>query len=425
MYLNSAARIVGDRLRQPHRMETYWAFRKTTNQIARLTRHSNRRFARVIAKDLADFLLGLTPVAGEVEFRAKAAADWLLRAQAKTGGGGVSLGFFPCDDGPAWFSPYPETTGYIITSLLKYASRSHNDVVRQRALQMATWEIDVQMSSGAVQGGPFVPDAQQSPCAFNTGMVLDGWCSAFETTRESWYAVAARRAADYLVADLTDDSYFRTNGQFVRSDRIKTYNCLCAWSMHRLGELLHEPRYKLHAVRVIEAALRQQRSNGWFDHNCLTRPETPLLHTIAYTLQGILEVGLLSRREDFVEAVRSGVASLLSRMSPNGFLPGRYDSNWEPASFSSCLTGSAQLAVVCYRLFDHTRVETYRLAANRLVNFLKPLQRLNPDCPDISGALPGSFPIFGEYMTAGYPNWATKYLLDALMLQADFGTQTS
>src|SRR5262252_9477566 len=169
MYLNSAARIVGDRLRQPHRMETYWAFRKTTNQIARLTRHSNRRFARVIAKDLGDFLLGLTPVEGEVEFRAKAAADWLLRAQAKAGGGGVSLGFFPCDDGPGWFSPYPETTGYIITSLLKYSSRSHNDVVRQHALQMATWEIDVQMSSGAVQGGPFVPEAQQSPCAFNTG----------------------------------------------------------------------------------------------------------------------------------------------------------------------------------------------------------------------------------------------------------------
>src|SRR5262249_3770620 len=162
-----------------------------------------------------DFVLGPRPVAGEVEFRAKAAADWLLRAQAKTGCGGVSLGFFPCDDGPAWFSPYPETTGYIITSLLKYASRSHDDIVRQRALQMAAWEIDVQMSSGAVQGGPFVPDARQSPCAFNTGMVLDGWCSAFEATRESCFGDAARRAADYLIDDLTDDGYFRTNGSFV------------------------------------------------------------------------------------------------------------------------------------------------------------------------------------------------------------------
>jgi len=29
--------------------------------------------------------------------------------------------------------------------------------------------------------------------------------------------------------------------------------------------------------------------------------------------------------------------------------------------------------------------------------------------------------VFGEYMRAGYPNWATKYLLDALMLQERLG----
>jgi hypothetical protein len=57
------------------------------------------------------------------------------------------------------------------------------------------------------------------------------------------------------------------------------------------------------------------------------------------------------------------------------------------------------------------------------VNFLKPLQRLDSDSADINGALPGSFPFFGEYMTAGYPNWATKYLLDALMLQAHVGRE--
>jgi hypothetical protein len=28
-----------------------------------------------------------------------------------------------------------------------------------------------------------------------------------------------------------------------------------------------------------------------------------------------------------------------------------------------------------------------------------------------------SGPLFGEYMRAGYPNWATKYFLDALLLQ--------
>jgi hypothetical protein len=54
-----------------------------------------------------------------------------------------------------------------------------------------------------------------------------------------------------------------------------------------------------------------------------------------------------------------------------------------------------------------------------LVNFLKAVQRVNTGKPEIDGALAGSFPIMGDYMTGGYPNWATKYLLDALMLQAE------
>src|SRR5262245_39300790 len=120
--------------------ETYWAFRKSADHIARLTRSENRQFGRVVAKDFTAFLFGLKPVRGEVKTRIRAAVDWLLHAQAKTGGGGVSLGFFPCDAGSAWFAPYPETTGYIITSLLRYAGRNRDDIVRRCALEMAGWE---------------------------------------------------------------------------------------------------------------------------------------------------------------------------------------------------------------------------------------------------------------------------------------------
>jgi hypothetical protein len=41
----------------------------------------------------------------------------------------------------------------------------------------------------------------------------------------------------------------------------------------------------------------------------------------------------------------------------------------------------------------------------------------------LNGALAGSFPIFGAYMPAGYPNWATKYFLDALLLQHALGSR--
>jgi hypothetical protein len=366
---------------------------------------------------VGEFIFGVRPEVGNAEVRARAAVSWLLRAQETSGTGGVALGYFPCSDGRVWYAAYPETTGYIITSLLRFASRHNDTMLRRRALDMARWEIEIQLPSGATQGGSFDPSVQPTPCAFNTGMVLDGLCSAFDTTKDDGFLLAARRSANYLICDMTDEGYFKTNGQFVTPGLIKTYNCLCAWAIYRFAVLAEDAAYKWHAIRAVEAALRQQQSNGWFANNCLTRSNAPLLHTIGYTLQGILEVGILAEREDFIRAASVGVAPLLPKIERSGILPGRYFSDWEPASVSSCLTGSAQLAVICYRLYQHTGQSVYRESADRLVNFLKPLQRMKTGCSDIDGALPGSFPIFGEYMTAGYPNWATKYLLDALMFQ--------
>ena len=135
-------------------------------------------------------------------------------------------------------------------------------------------------------------------------MVLDGWCSAYERENTEHTLTAARRAADFLVADLDEHGYYRTNGAFVSAGEIKTYTCLCAWAIYRFGNLVGEAKYRSAAIRSIEAALKQQQSNGWFAHNCLERSDAPLTHTIGYVLQGILEVGLLAQREDFIAAVQ-------------------------------------------------------------------------------------------------------------------------
>jgi uncharacterized protein YyaL (SSP411 family) len=357
------------------------------------------------------------PVQGQTLDRAKAALGWLLLAQDRAGDGGIAYGYFPCDVEDGWRASYPETTGYIIPTLLDSAELFGDEELARRALRAAEWEISVQMPSGAVQGGIICAPSQQTPAAFNTGMVLHGWTAAFRATDDKKFLIAARRAAEFLVGDLAADGYFRTNGQFVAPDAIKTYNCLCAWALYRLGEDTREERYQRAAVTVIEAALRQQQANGWFANNCLTRPEAPLVHTIAYTLQGILEVALLSKRADFVAAVQRGLDPLLAKLSPEGFLPGRFYSSWEPAAISSCLTGCAQVAIVSYRLAQNTGQLHYGEAGDRLVNFLKAMQETHSSNPAINGALPGSFPLFGEYMAGGYPNWATKYLLDALLLQ--------
>jgi hypothetical protein len=419
--LGTIVRIARDTYYKGSARATYWSAAALVAEVRALFRPGNEDFRRELLRSQWRFIVGaVQPIAGETAERARAAAGWLRRGQAATPDDGVSLGYFPCDPQPGrggWRASYPETTGYIITSLLAFATRNDDVALRDAARRMAEWEMAVQMPSGAVQGGPVCPPERQTAAAFNTGMVLDGWCSAYQLFGDERLLHAARRAADFLVDDLDENGYFKTNGAFVSAGEIKTYTCLCAWAIHRFGEISGEARYRDAAVHVIEAALRQQRSNGWFAHNCLTHSESPLTHTIGYTLQGVLEVGLASGRGDFVDAVRRTLDALLPQMSRSGFLPGCFYADWEPASFSSCLTGSAQIAIVCYRLAAHLGEVRYRLAADQLLNFLKALQTLDADDPALNGAIAGSFPLLGGYMRSGYPNWATKYYLDALLLQ--------
>jgi hypothetical protein len=399
--------------------ERYWELRLQAARLASLFAPRNRGFAAVVASDLARFASGVKPVAGETWERATAAYGWLARAQDAMTDGGAAYGYFPCDVAGGWKRSYPETTGYIITSLLEFARRTGKSEARQRAMSLARWAATVQMPSGAVQGGIVAPPDKQTPAAFNTGMVLDGWTSALALERDPVILAAARRAADFLVNDLTKDGYFRTNGAFVGAETIKVYNVLCAWALYRFGALTGAESDQRAAVRAVEAALRQQQSNGWIANNCLDQPEAPLVHTIGYSLQGILEVGLLAGRDDFVEAALRGSQPLAAAVRENGFLAGRFRSDWRPAVSWSCLTGSAQFAIVCYRLAQARGERALEETADRLVDFLKAMQVTQSGDAGVVGCLAGSFPIFGGYQAGGYPNWATKYFLDALMLQAD------
>jgi hypothetical protein len=420
MKIGTALRISRDVARQQGLRGLHWTAGHHYRRMVLLRRRENRPFAAEVARSYRRFLLdGATPVQGETRKRIQAVVSWLRRAQDATPDDGVSLGYFPCEraNGAPWRPSYPETTGYIIASLLEYAECYGDAAMRNRALRMAKWEISVQMASGAVQAGPVCSPERQSPAVFNTGMVLQGYVSTLGVTPDDDVFQAARRAADFLVGDLGEDGHFRTHGPSVTPHRVKTYSCLCAWPLYRFSDYTGDDSYRQAALRAVEAALREQRPNGWFANNCLSHPEAPLLHTIGYTLQGILEVGLLAKSERLVAAVRRGIDPLVERIQPNGFLHGCFYADWEPATWSSCLTGQAQLAVVCYRLFEVSGSPHYREPADRLVNFLKALQCLDSPDPAINGALPGSFPILGSYMPWGYPNWATKYFLDALMLQ--------
>jgi hypothetical protein len=171
-------------------------------------------------------------------------------------------------------------------------------------------------------------------------------------------------------------------------------------------------------VRNCEWALTQARANGWLDTNCLQDSSQPFTHTIAYAMRGLLEIGDYAGREDFVLAARKIGDAMVAALPADGFLPGRFDADWKPTVKWSCLTGDCQLGINWGRLFQITGDARYRDATARILGFVKKTQLLADKEEARIGGIKGSHPINGGYHPWQYPNWATKFYADALMMDS-------
>jgi hypothetical protein len=351
----------------------------------------------------------------------RSALEWLAAAQDATPDDGISRGFsFAYSTyfrGRGWQPSYPETTGYIIPTLFEAAARTGRQDLAARAVRAAIWECEIQLPSGAVQGG--VIGQGNSPAVFNTGQVMLGWLSAFEQTKDDRFADAARRAGEYLVTVQEPNGHWRKgNSAFARGDTT-LYNARVAWALAEAGVRLGIEDFKVSALRNLKAVAGLQTGNGWFPYCCLTDSRRPLLHTIAYTIRGLLEGGRVLQDDQLLQAAVRASASLLNRVREDGWMSGRFHPDWTPAAEWSCLTGEAQMANNWMRLHAITGERRWLEPVPRVLRFLKRTQNRTSDEVGLRGGIKGSFPMSGEYGRFEILNWATKYFADALMRHDD------
>jgi hypothetical protein len=351
-------------------------------------------------------------------FHLKEAVEWLKRAQDATPDKGVSRGYsvgwnnFLQNKG--WQASYPETTGYIIPTMFDSAAFFKDEDLRRRAIEMADWEISVQMNNGAVMGGIINPNP--SPAVFNTGQVILGWLRAYDETKQSKYLDACKRAAEFLVSVQDADGAWRKGNSRFANALTTTYNARVGWALILTGLRIQDRKYVEAGERNIRFSIAQQSSNGWFHNNCLTDPSAPLLHTICYAIEGILGAAEALKDEEFFAKAKLSADALLDCMRSDGRLPGRLDGLWNPKVEWSCLTGDAQLAAVWLRMFAKTKKAVYQTAARRVLAFLKATQNCASSEPGLRGGIKGSYPFDGEYGRFEILNWATKFFIDALLL---------
>jgi len=346
-----------------------------------------------------------------------AAIEWLVRAQDATPDDGISrafsLAWHPYFGGRGWQPSYPETTGYIIPTLYAAARRLGRAELAARAGRAARWEIGIQLPTGAVRGG--VIGAPESPAVFNTGQVLLGWLAAFEETGQGGFADAARRAACYLVATLDSDGHWRRgNSQFARADAT-LYNTRTAWALAEAGARLEDGGFTDAAARSLRAAAELQAPNGWLPSCCLSDPERPLLHTLAYAIRGLLEGGRVLGDPPLLRAAERAARALCAAVRADGWMSGRYRSDWSPAVRWSGLTGQDQMANNWIRLAVITGDPKWLEPVPAVLRFLKRTQNRRSREPGLRGGIKGAWPVGGDYGAYEVLNWATKFFADALM----------
>ncbi|MBC7404201.1 MAG: hypothetical protein H7252_00720 [Cytophaga sp.] len=371
-------------------------------------------------KQLVKDKLGLSVFQTQpIETHLRAAADWLLQAQQGTTDDGVAHSYDIRAN--KWLASYPETTGYVIPTLFDYARHYNAPIYAEAARRMTEWECEIQLPDGGVRAGTM--DAEIiAPTIFNTGQALFGWAKAYLETNDERFKTSLNRAADWLVAAQDQDGAWRRFPSPFTTSKLNSYNTRTAFGLVRAYEAVGDTRYLDAAIANVEWALSRAKTNGWLPHNCLldNADQTALTHTIAYSIRGILEVGVAAGRSDYIERALIMATAVAARQRDDGALNAFYTPEWKTAMKWSCVTGNSQMAINWLRLAQLTGEKSLIANAKKANRFNMSIQDLTTSDLKVKGAMKGSHPINGNYMTYRYPNWATKFFMDGLMLEQQF-----
>ena len=345
-----------------------------------------------------------------------ACTSWIGVAQDKstTADGGVARDFSLLK---GWDSSYPETTGYIIPTVIEMARRKQSDELHARARRMLDWCVAIQFPEGGFQGGK-IDSTPRVPVTFNTGQILLGLSAGAQAYGDARYLEAMHRAASWLRDTQDDDGCWRKHPTPFAKPGEKAYETHVSWGMFDADRVAPGHGYGAAGLRQVDWALTRQQANGWFDSNCLSDPSKPLTHTIGYVLRGVLEAHLFSGRADLLESAARTGASVAQAIAADGYIAARLDRNFQPAADYACLTGTVQLAHCLFILYQLTGEQRYFDAGQRATRFVRRTVRM--DGPqEIRGGVKGSFPVNGDYGQWEYLNWAAKFCIDANLLELD------
>ena len=277
---------------------------------------SSSAISLFLAKSTLDYLRGRRTVSAQEnksksdQIHLRAAVTWLMRSIEVCGGHASSKGYRFMR---GWMPPYPETSGYIIPTLLTLANELGDPVFEQHARKIGDWLVEIQLDNGGFTGREV--GVQDAPDVFDTGMILLGLNALILTEHNDRWLQTARRASDFLISAIDRDGCFVRN---CSHNMIHTYNVRSAWALLAFGLLTSDKRFQQAALRNIRWTLSQQLECGFFVNNAFKPGGNANTHGTAYVLRGLLQSYQLTGKVDLLAAVLRAAEPIISQYTAKG-----------------------------------------------------------------------------------------------------------
>ena len=336
--------------------------------------------------------------------------NWILSSSRKRGGS--SAYFLPFK---GWSKAYPETTGYIIPTLLEASNIIGDIKYKKLATEYGLWLLSIQDKKGFWNQGLYPFKNNSKPSIFNTGQILLGLLKLYEETDNLQWINGAEKALNWLANGLKDDELWGS-GDYLNKTETPSYYSHVIWPMLEVCKKTNNNKItKLCKKGILNIILRKQ-SNGVFKGWGFEKCKPAFTHNIGYTIKGIQESGRILN-DDFIRTSADSTIEKLIRISElrGGKLPGLFDDSFKAIGNFVCLTGNLQIAENLLTYESYNKDLRIVNSAAKLIDFVCSRQSLYSPFKGIEGGIAGSSPLYGKYMRFRYPNWASKYLCDVIL----------
>lgn len=330
------------------------------------------------------------------------AAKWLLNAQTHAGEGYAHS----YDLMKGWSPAYPETTGYIISSMLKLSEKLKDSKLSDSAFRAGEWLLKIQNQDGSFS------DLRGKKHVFDTGQVIYGFLALYYYSKDNKWINASVRAAKWII------SVQEENGSWVKNaynEVPHTYYSRVGSILLQLGIQTNDQLFVAAGKKNLQWVISRQSEDGYFSDMAFMPGTPPYLHTIVYVLEGLLHSYFLTKDKVYLDSALKTAEQIRKISSERDFiLHSQYSEGWKSVNSEKCSTGIAQWAGVCLHLFDITKESKWKDEAVKHLYYLKSKQ-VSRGGQNTIGAIPSSIPIWGKYGKFSFFNWNSKFFIDALM----------